>query len=199
MNKISLFLICLVIIAGFAIQCAVPTKETPTPGKKPFREVKLEIEQFFIANSGDSYYMPRSASKRSPRREDIQKLVSLLNNFGQYHNASNWNNFCIDNNYTPAQSAAFIEWLAEYDYEDVKFLYQLEQSNLSAWVYFPRLEDDPGVYLLSATGLFAGGPSLPTIEFDDIYAACYAFGIDTFKWWQTPEGNPSKLFQIAKS
>lgn len=171
--------------------------------KSDYNEVKLEIEQFFIANTGDSYYPAWTANAQESSGTTIEELVDMLETIAQYYGNSDWQSFCESNGITPAQAAAFIQWLAEYRYDDVKILYQIQQAEFTAGVYFPNTKDgdslDGGGALLHSTGLYINwAPSLATIEFDNIYTACYALGVDTFNWWQTPEGNPSILFGFTE-
>lgn len=175
--------------------------------KSNYNEVKLEIEQFFIANNGYSYYPAGPANLQEISGDTIEWFVNhVFEIIAQYYGNSDWQSFCASNGITPAQAAAYIEWVVEAAYDDVKIVYEPQQSELTAWVYFPKTKEGEtldgftlgGSAFLESTRLFVGAPSAATIEFDNIYTACYALGIDTFNWWQTPEGNPSILFTFMK-
>jgi hypothetical protein len=203
----AIVLSVLLIVGGIfsAMKIIGLTERLNTP-KSNYNEVMLEIEQFFIANTGDSYYPAWTSNVQESSTDTIETLVNYLKELAQYYHYSDWQSFCEHNSITPAQAAAFIEWRAEYDYDDVKIVYQPQQAEFTAWVCFSRTKEGEsldnlplgGGTLLDSTGLFVGAPSFETIEFDNIYTACYALGIDTFNWWQTPEGKPSILFEVAK-
>lgn len=169
-----------------------------------FNEAKLEIEQFFITYTGDSYYPARPWNAQESSTVTIEELVNMLHTIAQYYHYSDWQSFCEYNGITPAQAAAFIEWLAEIDYDDVRIVYQPEQAEFTAWVYFPRTKEGEtldnltldGGALLESTKLFVGAPSLETIEFASIYTACYALGTNKFCWWQTSTGVVSALSEF---
>lgn len=172
-----------------------------------FREVKLEIEEYFITLTGDSYYPDWIWNIQESSGNTIGELVDHLQSIAQYHHFNDWQSFCEHYSITPAQAAAFIEWLAEYDYDDVEIVYQPEQAEYTAWVYFPKTKEgeiydnhtlDGDSTLLDSTRLFIGAPSLETIEFDSIYTACYALGTHEFCWWQTSTGVISTLFEYLR-
>jgi hypothetical protein len=208
--RIATIVLAVLLVGGgiFSAMKIIGLREQLNTPKLNYNEVKLEIEQFFIANTGDSYYPAWTANVQESSITTIETRVGILQSIAQHYGNSDWQSFCESSSITPAQAAAFIEWLAECDYDDVEILYQTQQTEFTAWVYFPRTKEgetfdnhalDGGAALLDSTRLGIDyAPSLETIEFDNIYTACYALGIDTFNWWQTPEGKPSILFEVAK-
>lgn len=202
--RIATIVLAVLLVGGgvFSAMKIIGLREQLNTPKLNYNEVKTEIEQFFTANTGDSYYPAWTSNSQESSNATIKQLVSMLQNIAQYHGNSDWKSFCESNNITPAQAAAFIEWVAEHD-DDVKIVYQPEQSESTAWVYFVRTKEgetfdhltlNGDAAFLHSTELFIGAPTLETIEFDSIYTACYALGIDTFNWWQTREGKPSIFF-----
>ena len=207
--RVATIVLAVLLVGGgiFFVMEIIGLRDQLNTPKSNYNEVKLEIEQFFIANTGDSYYPAWNLNAQESSGTTIEWLVShILENIAQYYGNSDWQSFCASNSITPAQAAAFIEWLAEIDYDDVKIVYQTQQAGLTAWVYFPKTKEgesfdnltlDGGAAHLHSTSLGIYVPSYETIEFDSIYTACYALGVDTFNWWQTPEGNPSVLFEFT--
>lgn len=208
--RIATIVLAVLLVGGgifSAIEIIGLREQLNTP-KLNYNEVKLEIEQFFIANTGDSYYPAGHENIQEISGDTIEWFVNhAFEIIAQYYGNSDWQSFCASNGITPAQAAAYIEWLAEGAYDDVKIMYQTQQAELTAWVYFPKTKEgesfnnftlDGDSTYLHSTLLGTYAPSYETIEFDSIYAACYALGIDTFNWWQTPEGNPSILFTFMK-
>jgi hypothetical protein len=207
--RIATIVLAVLLVGGgiFSAMKIIGLREQLNTPKLNYNEVKLKIEQFFIANTGDSYYPSWTSNIQESSTVTIEQLVSILESIAQHYGNSDWQSFCESNSITLAQAAAFIEWLAEYDYDDVKIVYQTQQAEFTAWVYLPKTKEgetfdnltlDGGAALLDSTRLFIGAPSFETIEFDSIYSACYALGVDTFDWWQTPEGNPSILSGVTE-
>lgn len=199
--RIATIVLAVLLIGGgiFSAMEIIGLRQQLNTPKLNYNELKLEIEQFFIANTGDSYLPAWTSNAQESSGTTIETLVGILQSIAEQYGNSDWQGFCESNSITPAQAAAFIEWLAEYRYDDVKILYQIQQAEFTAGVYFPKTKEgdnlDGSGALLHSTGLYINwAPSLETIEFDNIYVACYALGTNTFNWWQTPEGNPSILF-----
>jgi hypothetical protein len=200
--RIATIVLAVLLVGGgvFSAMQIIGLRDQLNTPKSDYNEVKLEIDQFFIAYTGDSYYPGWTAEAQESSGTTIEELVDTLETIAQYWDKSDWQSFCEFYGITPAQAAAFIQWLAEYRYDDVKILYQIQQAEFTAGVYFPKTKEGDSLdgALLHSTGLYINwAPSLDTIEFDNIYAACYALGVDTFNWWQTPEGDLSILFTFT--